>query len=183
LSVAARAVAAVLSALATLALSPPAAATPEGRTGARVSVCGLGDGGRFWERTRPCFAVTGDLLFGRERNGDFAFGPFVELSTAGFWDARFGGGASLLIPVHGTFPLVASAGVFAHELRAVAVGGNLFFGARSYNFHGAYGLAAGLFAGASVDLGDRRETLVVAGADVDAFFLAAPFLLLHDALR
>jgi hypothetical protein len=183
LSLAARAAAALLPALAALAWAPGASASPEGRAGARASLCGVGDDGRLWRRTRPCFAVTGDLLFGRERNGDFAFGPFLELSTAGFWDARFGGGGSLLIPVHDTFPLIASAGVFAHELRAAALGGTLFFGPRSYNFHGRYGLAFGLFAGASVDLGDRRETLVVVGADIDAFFLAAPFLLLHNALR
>jgi hypothetical protein len=38
-------------------------------------------------------------------------------------------------------------------------------------------------AGLTVDLGDRRETLVVVGGDVDAFFLAAPFLLLAEAMR
>jgi hypothetical protein len=174
---------ATLLALGAIALSPDAGASPEGRAAARAAVCGTGDAGALWQRTRPCFAVTGDLLFGRERNGDFALGPFLEVSTAGFFDARIGGGASLLVPVHGDFPLVASAGVYAHELRAAALGGTLFWGARSYNFHGRYGLALGLFAGATVDLGDRKETLVVVGADVDAFFLAAPFLLLADAVR
>jgi hypothetical protein len=128
-------------------------------------------------------AVTGDLLFGRARNGDFAFGPFVELSTAGFWDARAGGGVSMLAPVHDAFSLVASAGVFAHELRSPALGGTLFFGPRSYNFHGRYGIAFGLFAGAVVDLGDRHETMVLAGVDVDAALLAMPFLLLYNAAR
>jgi hypothetical protein len=137
----------------------------------------------MWQRTRPCLAVTGDLLFGRERNGEFAVGPFLELSTAGFWDARFGGGVSLLVPVHAALPMVASAGLFTHELRATALGATLFFGSRSYNFHGHYGLALGLFAGASVDLEDRRETLVVVGADVDAFFLSVPFLLLYNLGR
>lgn len=174
---------ATLHAVATLAFASLAVATPEGRAGARASVCGAGESGALWQRTRPCFALTGDVLFGRERNGDFGFGPFVEVSTAGFFDARFGGGASLLLPVHDDFPLVASAGVFTHELRAAAVGGTLFWGARSYNFHGRYGLALGVFAGATVDLGDRQETLVLVGADVDAFFVAAPFLLLADAVR
>jgi hypothetical protein len=182
LSVGRRAVAA-LHALAILGIASPVLASPEGRAGLRASVCGLGDDGALWQRTRPCFAVTGDLLFGRERNGDFGLGPFVELSTAGFFDARLGGGASLLVPVHDDFPLVVSAGVFTHELRTAAVGGSLFWGARSFNFHGRYGLALGLFAGMTVDLGDRKETLVAVGADVDAFFLAAPFLLLADAVR
>jgi hypothetical protein len=146
-------------------------------------VCGLGSDGVPWKTTRPCLALAADLLLGRERNGDFAVGPFVEVSTAGFWDVRLGGGASVLFPVHDDFPLVASAGLFAHELRSAALGGTLFWGARSYNFHGKYGLALGVYAGATVDLDARRETLVVLGADVDAFFLAAPFLLLADAVR
>jgi hypothetical protein len=171
------------SGLIALSISSAAAAHPELRTGARASVCGLGSEGRLWSRTRPCFALTGDLLFGRARNGDFGIGPFVEVSTAGFWDARIGGGASLLVPVHDDAPLVASAGVFSHALRSTAVGGTLFWGARSHNFHGVYGLALGLFAGATLDLGDRRDTLVLVGADVDAFFLVAPFLLLADAVR
>jgi hypothetical protein len=179
-SVAGRAGAAFLAAF---TLSPGAGASPEGRTGARASVCGLGNDSRIWQRTRPCFALTGDLLFGRARNGDFALGPFVELSTAGFWDARLGGGISALVPVHDAFPLVTSVGVFSHELRTAALGGTLFFGPRSYNFHGPYGLAAGLFASVSVDLGDRHETLVALGVDVDAVILAMPFLLLYNAVR
>jgi hypothetical protein len=174
---------AVVSALVTLTSSAPAGGSPEGRAGARASVCGLGSDGGAWQRTRPCFSLTADLLLGRARNGDFAVGPFVELSTAGFWDARFGGRASVLFPVHPDFPLVASAGAFTHELRSTALGGTLFWGARSYNFDGTYGLALGVFAGLTVDLGDRRETLVVVGGDVDAFFLAAPFLLLAEAMR
>jgi hypothetical protein len=172
-----------LSGFIALNASSPATAHPELRAGVRTSVCGLGDERRLWQRTRPCFALTGDLLFGRARNGDFGFGPFFEVSTAGFWDARVGGGASLLVPVHDDFPLVASAGVFSHELASTALGGTLFWGARSYNFHGAYGLALGVFAGATLDLGDRKDTLVVVGADVDAFFFAVPFLLLADAVR
>jgi hypothetical protein len=172
-----------LSGLVALSVSSVTVAHPELRAGARVSVCGLGQEGRFWQSTRPCFALTGDLLLGRTRNGDFGFGPFVEVSTAGFWDARFGGGASLLVPVHDDAPLVASAGVYSHELRSTAVGGTLFWGARSFNFHGVYGLALGLFAGATMDLGDRRDTLVLVGADLDAFFFVAPFLLLAEAVR
>jgi hypothetical protein len=166
-----------------LGIASPALASPEGRAGVRASVCGAGDDGALWQRTRPCFAVTGDLLFGRERNGDFGVGPFAELSTAGFFDARFGGGVSVLLPVHGDLPLVASAGLFSHELRTLAVGSSVFWGARSFNFHGHYGLALGLFTAVTVDLGDPKETLVAVGADVDAFFLAVPFLLLADAVR
>ncbi len=160
-----------------------AAASPQGRAGVRPAVCGVGVERRLWQSTRFCGALTGDLLLGRSRNADFGIGPYVELGTAGFFDVRVGGGASLLVPVSPDFPLVASIGVYDHALREPALAATLFWGARSYNFGGAYNLGLGLFASASTDLGGDRATLVTLGADIDAFFLAAPFILLVSALR
>jgi len=179
-----RSAGALILAGALLTLLPAsAAAAPQGRGGVRAGVCGTGVERNVWEATTFCGALTGDVLFGRERNQDFGFGPYLELSTAGFWDLRFGGGATALLPVSPDFPLVLSLGVYAHELEAAALGGTLFWGARSFNFHGAYNLALGLFGSATVDLGAERATVVTVGADIDAFFIVAPFLLLAQAVR
>jgi hypothetical protein len=157
-------------------------ASPQGHVAWRTAVCGAGEAA-VWEETRFCNAVVGDVLFGRERNGDFGLGPFAEVSTAGFWDARFGGGLSALAPVTSDYPLVLSLGVFGHETRAIALGAELFFGLRSYNFHGSYNLAAGVVVSAHRDLDADHATLVAIGLELDAFLLAAPFLLVAGGLR
>src|SRR5262245_20587492 len=121
----------------TLSLARPAAASPQGHVAYRTGVCGTGTDA-LWQDTHWCNGVVADLLFFRKRNSDFALGPYAEVSTAGFWDARYGGGLSALAPVTPDFPLVLSLGAFGHETRAVALGANAFFGLRSYNFHGSY---------------------------------------------
>ena len=163
-------------------VAPHAAASPQGHIALRTSVCGAGDE-RLWEETRWCNAVIGDLLFGRTRNADFGLGPFVEVSTAGFWDARYGGGLSALAPLTSDIPLVLSLGAYGHETRSLALGANVFVGIRSYNFHGSYNLAAGLVASFVRDLGAEHSTIVTLGVELDAFFLAAPFLLIAGELR
>jgi hypothetical protein len=157
-------------------------ASPQGHVAWRPSVCGVGEDA-LWQSTRFCNAIAGDILFGRERNDDFGFGPYAEVSTAGFWDARYGGGLSALAPVTDDFPLVLSIGAFGHETDAVALGASAFFGLRSYNFHGAYNLALGLVASAYRDLGAERATLVSLGVEIDGFFLAVPFLFAAGKLR
>jgi hypothetical protein len=165
-----------------LLVAPQALAEPQGRGGLRAGVCGTGVEHAVWQRITFCPGLTFDLILGRERNRDVGIGPFVEVSTAGFWDVRMGGGVTALVPMHPDFPLAVSAGAYAHELEAVALGGTLFFGARSFNFHGSYNLALGLFASGAVDLGAEHATLVTVGADVDLFFVAAPFVLLADVV-
>jgi hypothetical protein len=125
----------------------------------------------------------GDLLFLRRRNRDVGLGPYVEVLTAGFWDTRWGGGASLLLPVAESYPLVLSVGAFDHELRAASLGGTLFWGTRSYNFGSPYNWTLGLYASAYRDLDTRGDTLVSLGIELDGFFIAAPFLLAFQALR
>jgi hypothetical protein len=158
-------------------------AEPQGHAAWRPALCGVGESRSVWQRTRLCNGITGDLLFFRRRNRDFGFGPYLELTTAGFWDVRWGGGATLLVPVTENFPLVLSLGVVEHELRAPAWSAAAFFGARSYNFDGAYNWALGVFASAARDLAEPRATLVSAGFEIDGFFLAAPLLFAVSALR
>ncbi len=146
-------------------------------------MCGIGNDGAVWQRTRLCNGITGDMLFLRHRNRDFGFGPYLEVTTAGFWDLRWGGGATLLVPLTENFPLTVSLGVVEHELRAPALSVSTFFGARSYNFEGTYNWSLGVFASAARDLGEPRTTLISAGFEIDGFFVVAPFLFAVSALR
>src|SRR4051794_11104459 len=76
-------------------------AEPEWNIAAQTSLCGRGEDGKVWRRTAFCGAFRGDILFGRERNADFAAGPYVVVGSAAFSDLRFGGGLSLLFPTLG----------------------------------------------------------------------------------
>lgn len=161
----------------------PLFAEPQGHVALRTAFSGAGEEGAIWQETRFYLGLTGDLLFFRERNRDFGFGPYLELATAGFFDVRWGGGASLLVPVLEDFPLVVSAGAYGHELDALALGGTLFWGARSYNFGGAYNLALGVFVSAFRDLDARGANLLVAGFELDGVLIALPFVLGWEALQ
>ncbi len=160
-----------------------AQADPQARVAWRTALCGTAARGGVWSETRWCNGLTADLLLLRERNRDFGLGPYVEVSTSGFWDARFGGGASVLLPVSEDLPLLVSLGVYDHALEEAALGATVFWGARSYNFDGAYNYAFGVYASAQRDLGGERESVVSVGLEIDGFFLAVPFILGVQALR
>jgi hypothetical protein len=166
-----------------LLLARPTSAEPQGHLALRAAPCGIGNEGKLWESTRFCGGFAGDLLLFRKRNRDVGLGPYVEVLTAGFWDARFGGGASLLLPVTDSFPLVVSVGAFDHELRAAAVGATLFWGNRSYNFDSVYNYSLGIYASVYRDLDAEGATLVSLGVELDTFFLVAPFLFAFQAVR
>jgi hypothetical protein len=168
---------------AALFVATPTRADPQGHVALRGGPCGLGTDGQVWDRTVICGGLVGDLLLFRRRNRDVGLGPYVEVLTAGLWDARFGGGASLVLPVTESYPLVISVGAFDHELRAASLGGTLFWGIRSYNFESAYNWTLGVHASAYRDLDARGDTLVSLGIELDGFFVAAPFLLAFQALR
>jgi hypothetical protein len=158
-------------------------AEPQTHVAWRTAVCGVGSRGDAWSQTRWCNGLTADLLLLRERNRDYGLGPYVELSTAGFWDARYGGGVSALLPVTENFPLVVSLGIYDHALEQAALGASVFWGLRSYNFDSVYNYSLGLYASAQRDLGGERDSLVSLGLELDGFILAAPFVLAVGALR
>ncbi len=72
-------------------------AEPEWNVAAQTSLCGLG-AERVWQKIGFCGSIRGDLLLGRERNADWALGPYATFGSATFSDLRFGGGLSLLVP-------------------------------------------------------------------------------------
>ncbi|HEY3497028.1 MAG TPA: hypothetical protein VGK73_20155 [Polyangiaceae bacterium] len=169
--------------VAELCVTARAQAEPQGHVALRTAVCGSGEHGALWQESHFCGSVIGDLLFFRQRNRDFGFGPYLELTTAGFFDVRWGGGASLLIPILEDLPLVIELGGYGHELEAAALGGSVFWGARSYNFTSAYNVSVGAFISAYRDLDERGANLLVAGFELDGFVVALPFLLGWEALQ
>jgi hypothetical protein len=162
----------------------PLQAEPEWNVAAQTSLCGLGDNGAIWRKSAFCGAIRGDLLFGRERNEDFAWGPYAALATAKFSDTRLGAGLSLLVPTFaGDFPLLFSAGGLTRNGSDARLSGEAFFGLRSHNFHGSYAMASGVVLGGDTELnGARRNTLYV-GLQVDGLWIALPFILGYQWLR
>ncbi len=179
----------------------PAAAPPEpegppsrvqGTVGLTLGAAGIGLEHRFWERTVFQMGLRGDVMFGRSKQTDFGVGPYLEVSTHAFDEIQFGGGISTLLPITTALPLVVSAGGygryggrFGAQPYALepGVAGSLFFGSRSFNFHGNYVMAAGLLGQFRYGLGASGETAIVVGAQLDLVALTLPFQLLVNALR
>lgn len=159
-------------------------AEPEWNVAAQSSLCALGNGSALWQRTVFCGSLRGDVLFGRERNADFALGPYLSLSTAKFADARLGAGLSLLIPtLEGDFPVLLSAGGASRNGSDVRLAGELFFGLRSHNFHGAYAMASGIVLGGDAAVANGRGNTLYAGVQIDGLWLALPFILGYEWLN
>ncbi|HEY1533624.1 MAG TPA: hypothetical protein VGF76_06385 [Polyangiaceae bacterium] len=162
----------------------PLHAEPEWNVAAQTSLCGLGEHGQLWHKTAFCGAIRGDLLFGRERNADFALGPYATLGTAKFADARFGAGLSLLLPTFsGDFPVLLSAGGLSRNGSDARLSAEMFFGLRSHNFHGAYAMASGLVLGGDSALNSGHANTVYVGLQVDGLWIALPFILGYEWLH
>jgi hypothetical protein len=179
----------LLAALAIVALAPrPARAEPQGTVGLTVGAAGVGFDRAVWASTVFHLGVRGDVLFGRDGNADFGAGPYAELLTHAFDEVQVGGGLSTLLPVIDALPLVVSAGAYGrkgdddHGFEP-GLAAALFWGTRSYNFHGGYGMAAGLLAQGRLGLGSSRETSIVLGAQLDLGFLTLPVVLLINAAK
>lgn len=166
-----------------LAAAPPAAADPQWNTALVPSGCLLGDRGAVFDRTAFCGAVRADVLFLRERTGDFGLGPYVSFGTAAFEDFRPSVGISALLPIIDDFPVVLSGGLVLRDLQHPGWSSSLFWGLRSYNFHGTYNLAFGVVLGMERDFSDPSRSAATIGFHVDGFLLALPGLLLLGAFR
>lgn len=176
------------------ALPAPARADPQASVGLTLGVAGEGYQRRLWNRTAFHLGLHGDILFGRDRTGDFGVGPYLEVFTHAFDELQFGGGLSGLLPVLDTMPLILSAGAYGRKGPSIRIEGNtiglepgiageLFWGSRSYNFHAKYVLSGGLLAQLRCGLGPSRETSIVIAAQIDVGLLAIPVLFLITAAR
>ncbi|MBI4706132.1 MAG: hypothetical protein HY744_33980 [Deltaproteobacteria bacterium] len=180
---------ALLASLALFAAGPrPCRAAPQGNVGLVVGGAGAGEGGRFWQTGDFQLGLRGDVLLGRSANTDFGLGPYLELGTLGFGEIEWGGGASVLLPVHERLPLVVSAGGFGRygdDGYGIEPGlaASIFWGSRSYNFHAGYVMAAGLLVGFRQSLGESQRSALCVGAQIDLAVLGLPLVMLLDLMR
>ncbi len=155
--------------------------------GLLLGPCAVGSKSEVWESTRACAAVRSDVFFWRRREASWGLGPYASAGTAGFDDARLGAGLSVLAPVVEDFPLVASLGGLAvlgdDRDAAPGVEAWLFWGARSFNFHGSYALANGVLLGAQTTFEAQRRHAVWLAVELDAAIPLLPFVLLAGWLR
>lgn len=159
-------------------------ADPEWNVAAQTTLCGRGERGKLWQKSAFCGGLGGDLLFGRNRNADFAFGPYAALGTAAFSDLRFGGGFRALVPSFGgDFPIVLSAGALSRNGDDLRLSGEAFFGLRSHNFHGSYAMASGLVLGGDSAISGSRSNTLYVGLQIDGLWLALPFILGYEWLH
>ena len=158
----------------------PVAAEPQGNVGGTAGVT-LRDG---VEDVRVHLGARGDVLFGRSSHRDFGAGPYGEAMTA--WDDfSVGGGGSVLVPVHEYLPLVGSVGGYGRRFGGAwepGVTAQVFWGSRSFNYHGWYGMAVGLSVQGRVGLGEQGERGMIVALHVDGQALALPFLMAYGAL-
>lgn len=172
------------SAPAAAAPTPVAGSRPQINAGLTLGLAGQGEGS-LWDHTYFHGGVRGDVLFGRSSSRDWGVGPLVVLSTTHFRDFNAGAGVSLLAPVHEYLPIVLGAGAYLRRFEGTHPGlfASLFWGTRSFNYHGNYGLAAGLLVEGRVGLDDTRERTLILAAHLDAEVLALPVFFLINALR
>lgn len=166
--------------------APEVPPTVQWNVGLPLGVCGVGNENAFWNETRFCGAVRADALFLRNRESSLGLGPYAQVGTAAFDDARLSAGGSLLLPVIEDFPIVLSLGGLAQLGDGDAAPGAeawLFWGAQSFNFHGSYALRNGLLFGVQTTFEDERRSALWLTAQVDAVWPLLPFVMLAGWIR
>ena len=167
----------------------PARAEPQANASLTIGGAGVGQEGEFWDHAEMHLGARGDVLFGRDRVGDFGVGPYVDVGTFAFDELQFGGGGSVLLPINDHFPLVASVGGYGRWSDVDDYGlepgltGALFWGSRSYNFHANYVMAGGLLVGFRQSLGESHESVLLIAAQLDLAFMGIPLVALLDLMR
>jgi hypothetical protein len=141
---------------------------------------------------RPAFHLGGwaDVLFGRSSDHDVGFGPHVHVATRTFQTFELGAGPTLLIPVGGPVFQISGSGLVRIGPGGVTpgAGATVFFGSRSYNFHGNYGYTLGGFLQGRFGFSAPRADVapqadVILGVQADLAIVALPAILLIEAIR
>ena len=169
------------------AVAPSAHAEPQVNTGLTIGGAAAGVDGGFFEQPEFVLGLRGDVMFARDDPWDFGVGPYLEIGTFAFDELQFGGGASVHLPVHETFPLVASMGPYARHGDddfglEPGIAAALFWGSRSYNFHENYIMAVGLSVGYRASFGESKESALLVTAHLDLAMLGLPFVALVGAI-
>jgi hypothetical protein len=158
--------------------------TVQANAGLQLGVVGQGSGA-FWDETLFHGGLRGDVLWGRSGPFTWGYGPMAGVSTNHFRDLNLAAGGSLLIPVQEYLPIVLQAGPYLrfHDGTTPGVFGSLFWGARSYNYHGSYGPAGGISLEARYGLGSDKERSAIIAAHLDLEVITLPALFLINAFR
>lgn len=177
---------ALLIATASIATAAEARADPQWNAGLDVGVAGRGVD-EVWGETAFWLGARGDVMLGRDGDDDVGLGPYVDVGTLAFDELDVGAGASLLLPVIDSLPLVASFGPYLRvgddDLGLTpGLAASLFWGSRSYDHHGSYEMAGGLLVQVRHGVGEVGDTAILIGAHLDALILALPFVLLGEAV-
>jgi hypothetical protein len=152
--------------------------------GLQLGVVGQGSG-KFWQETLFHGGLRGDVLWGRHRPFSWGVGPMVGVSTNHFRDVNVAGGLSVLVPVHEYLPVVIQAGPYARFQDGTHPGafGTIFWGARSFNYHGNYSPAGGLVVEARVGLDEQKERALIVAAHLDLEVITLPIQFLINVFR
>ncbi len=174
--------------LSALAATTDAEAEPQANASLTLGGAAVGDHGRFWDHAAFHLGARGDVMFLRQKPGDFGLGPYLEIGTLAFSEVQWGGGLTALLPVNDTFPLVASAGAFGRYGRdgfgvEPGVTGALFWGTRSFNYTANYVMAAGLLVGFRQSLGESKESALLIAAQLDLAAMGLPIVALVNLIR
>jgi hypothetical protein len=171
-----------------VAVTRSAAADAQGNAALTIGGAGVGQNGEFWDHPEFHMGLRGDAIFGREGGYDFGAGPYAEVGTMAFDELQFGGGVSVLFPVHDTLPLIASVGPYGRYGDddfglEPGLAGAIFWGSRSYNFHEGYIMSWGLSVGYRHSLGESQESMLLVAAQIDLVSLGVPFIMLVNLMR
>jgi hypothetical protein len=158
---------------------PRRAPSPEWDLGLLAGVCGAGRD-QLWQATYFCGDVVADVLWGREREKNAAWGLSLDVGTKGFEDGRYGAALVGLLPL--ADPLVGQlelGGLAVSDGSGVSPGlsARLGLGLRALNQRGHYGHSHQLVLGMTHVPGDdsRAGTTLSIALRVDAFWFAMPF--------
>jgi len=131
-------------------------------------------------------ALSGHVLWGRERDSDLGLGPYLRASHVWGEAMRLAGGASALLPLSPTYPFILSAGGLVKLGDGDTLPGVeawLFWGPSSYNYHSRYSMASGLLVGVQRSFGPRPATTFALALQVDMVWLALPVIALYEWFR
>ena len=135
--------------------------------------------------TPVSLGIRGDVLFGRNGPHAWGVGPALGIGTYRFRDLELQAGASVLVPIHEYLPLVFSAGPYTRRAGTWDPGAyaSVFWGSRSFNYDGDYGLAVGIVVEGRAGFGDVRERTLLVAAHLDLQVLVLPVLMAINAFR
>ncbi len=158
-------------------------ADPQWNTAVVPAVAWVRSGG---QSSRPFYlGGQADVMFGRTSNASWGVGPMARIGSYRFSDLQLQLGASVLLPVHDYLPLVLSGGLYSQRDGDLRTGGfaSLYWGTRSFNYHGSYVMTGGLVLEARQTAGDGGEKTVLVGANIDLQAVLLPAVMLINAFR